>query len=227
MKARIMSAEAFLDALLPQLEELRRGQLHAIQRAAVAVADSIEQGGRIWMAQTTHCLHGEATYRAGGFMAVHILEDPIVIAPGDVVIEGTPAGTSGLAIDLALAAKTRGATLIGLTQLVFERDPRIVLQHSTGLRLCELADIVIDLGGAYGDGELDFLSTGVQVIPSSGITGMAAMWMIFAEAIDVMLARGVAPLMWQSMLVPGASERNQALRNRYLEDSIGFERLTD
>jgi uncharacterized phosphosugar-binding protein len=174
------------------------------------------------MAQTTHCLHGEATYRAGGFMAAHILEDPIVIEPGDVVIEGTPAGTSGLAIDIALAAKARGATLIALTQLVFEHDPRIVRQHATGGRLSELADIVIDLGGSYGDSELELLSPDLRVIPASGVTGMVAMWMIFAGAMDALLADGKLPLMWQSMLVPGATERNQTLRERYLRDRLGY-----
>ena len=163
-----MLAEQFFAATMQHLEQIRGEQLDAVRQAGMAVANAIAAGGRVWVAQTSHCLHGEATYRAGGFMAAHILEDPITIEPGDVVIEGTPAGTSALAIDVALGAKARGATLIALTQLVFEQDSRIVLQHASGKRLHELADIVVDFGGSYGDGELDFMDTEVRIIPSSG-----------------------------------------------------------
>jgi uncharacterized phosphosugar-binding protein len=215
-------AEQFLDALLPQLERFRTSQLAPIRQAGTLIADAIATGHRVWIAQTTHCLHGEATYRAGGFMAAHILEDPIVLEPGDVVIEGTPAGTSGLVIDIAIAAKARGATLIALTQLVYEQDPRIILQHPTGRRLHELADLVIDLGGCYGDGEIDLPGDDVRIIPSSGITGMTAMWMIFAEAVEQLQAHGLMPIMWQSMLVPGATARNEKLRRQYLDERVGY-----
>jgi uncharacterized phosphosugar-binding protein len=217
-----MYAEQFYDAVQRHLQTIRATQMDAIARAGAIVAASIAGGGRIWMAQTTHCLHGEATYRAGGLMAVHILDDPIVIDPGDVVIEGTPAGTSGLAIDVAMAAKARGATLIALTQLVYERDPRIVLQHASRLRLHELADVVIDLAGSYGDGEIEAIEPDLRILPASGITGMMAMWMIFAEAIERLLGEGKTPLIWQSMLVPGAQDRNERLRSAYRAGRIGY-----
>jgi uncharacterized phosphosugar-binding protein len=216
-----MLAEQFLQAILPQIAMFGGDRLPTITKAGELVAGALANGHRIWMAQTTHCLHGEATYRAGGLMAVHILDDPIVVEPGDIVIEGTPAGTSGLAIETALGVKARGATLIALTQLVYEQDPRIVLQHSSGKRLHEIADLTIDLGGSYGDGELDLLEPGLRVFPSSGITAMVAMWMIFADATERLTAQGLMPLIWQSVLVPGATERNARLRERYVADRSG------
>lgn len=217
-----MAARDFLETVNRHISDLGANQLPQIQRAGALIADAISAGHRIWMAQTSHCLHGEATYRAGGFMAAHILENPVVIEPGDIVIEGTPAGTSKLAIDIAVDVKERGATLIALTQRVFEDDPRILLQHPHRLRLSELADIVIDLGGSYGDGEFDLLDSGVRILPTSGITAMVAMWMMFAEAVDIMTGRGEVPLMWQSMLVPGAIERNEELRAEYHRTRVGF-----
>lgn len=217
-----MAARAFYARVQEHLSYLEATQMSQIELGARAIADAVREGHRIWIAQTTHCLHGEATYRAGGFMAAHILDDPIVVDPGDVVIEGTPAGTSTLAIDIALQVKERGACLIALTQRVFEDDERIVLQHPKQLRLSAIADLVIDLGGSYGDGELDLLDTDVRIIPSSGITGMVAMWMMFAEAVDILTAQGIVPAMWQSMLVPGASERNAQLREDYLRSGSGI-----
>jgi uncharacterized phosphosugar-binding protein len=222
-----MLAEQFLQAILPQIAMFGGDRLPTITKAGELVAGALANGHRIWMAQTTHCLHGEATYRAGGLMAVHILDDPIVVEPGDIVIEGTPAGTSGLAIETALGVKARGATLIALTQLVYEQDPRIVLQHSSGKRLHEIADLTIDLGGSYGDGELDLLEPGLRVFPSSGITAMVAMWMIFADATERLTARGLMPLIWQSVLVPGATERNARLRERYVAGRSGVMPLNE
>ncbi len=143
-----MAARAFYARVQEHLSYLEATQMSQIELGARAIADAVREGHRIWIAQTTHCLHGEATYRAGGFMAAHILDDPIVVDPGDVVIEGTPAGTSTLAIDIALQVKERGACLIALTQRVFEDDERIVLQHPKQLRLSAIADLVIDLGGS-------------------------------------------------------------------------------
>src|SRR5215217_1907105 len=111
-----MLAEQFLNAVLPQLAAFGGDRLPTIKQAGGIAAGVVANGHRIRMAQTTHCLHGEAAYRAGGLMAVHILDDPIVVEPGDIVIEGTPAGTSGLAIETALGVKARGGTLIALTQ---------------------------------------------------------------------------------------------------------------
>lgn len=222
-----MTARSYYARVQSHIESLQSTQMSQIEQSARAIADAIRKGNRIWIAKTTHCLHGEATYRAGGLMAAHILEDPIVVAPGDVLIEGTPAGTSTLAIDIALQSKKRGAFLIALTQRVFEDDERIVLQHPYQLRLSSIADLVIDLGGSYGDGELDLLDTGVRIIPSSGITGMLAMWMIFAEAVDILTSQGLVPAMWQSMLVPGADERNSQLREAYLRSGSGIEQVAE
>ena len=49
--------------------------------------------------------------------------------------------------------------------------------------------------------------------------------MIFADAVEQLLAKGFTPLMWQSILVPGATERNAALRERYLATRLGYEQL--
>jgi uncharacterized phosphosugar-binding protein len=114
-------------------------------------------------------------------MAVHVLGDPVAVQPGDCVIEGTPVGVTGLAVETALKAKARGATLVALTNVAFEQDPRAVLEHPTRGRLHELADIVVDLAGPVGDGVFEDPQTGIRVLPHSGVTGMTAMWMIFAR----------------------------------------------
>ena len=150
------------------------------------------------------------TGRAGGLMAVHRLGDPIGIGAGDVVVVPTNAGTMHLAVDLALVSKDLGATTIALSQVDYEMDPRLTPEHASGKRLTEVTDIVVDLGGRYGDAELDF-TCGPQTfaaIPSSGITTPLAMWMIFAEATELLCQRGTPPLIWESMQMPGVHAGN-------------------
>ena len=189
-----MSATGYLEAIVPLVQRLgREPAAGAISAAGRAAADALSGGGKIWLTETSHCLHTEATYRAGGFIAAHTLADPVVVQPGDCVIEGTPVGVSGLAIDAALDAKARGAVLVALTNVAFENDPTTILEHPSRQRLHELADIVVDLAGPVGDGVFDDPETGTRVIPHSGVTGMVAMWMIFAEATAVLRARGESP----------------------------------
>ena len=114
-----MSARAYFDAIMPRLDWVGREQLPAIERAGGAVAEAIGSGRRVWVAKTTHCLHDEVTFRAGGLMAVHVLDDPIVIESGDVVLIGTNAGTTFLTVQTALTARERGATVVALTQLPY------------------------------------------------------------------------------------------------------------
>jgi uncharacterized phosphosugar-binding protein len=196
--------------MLERLQTIVRDQQEPIDAAALAIADALGSGHRVWIAETSHGLHDEVTFRAGGLMAVHRLSDPVGIEAGDVVIVPTNAGTTQMTVDLALIAKQRGATTVALTQVGYETDPRLTPEHSSGNRLSEVADIVVDLGGRYGDTELDFTAgdRSFSAIPGSGIAGMLAMWMIFAEATELLCERGTPPLIWDSMQMPGVHPAN-------------------
>jgi uncharacterized phosphosugar-binding protein len=215
-----MSARAYFEAVMPRLEWLGREQLGAIERAGVMVAEAIGGGHRVWVAKTTHCLHDEVTYRAGGLMAIHILEDPIVIGAGDVVMIGTNAGTTTLTVETALIAHARGARVIALTQMPYEVDPSVVAEHPSGTKLHEHADVLIDLGGQLGDGELA-MADGMRIMPGSGVATLLAAWMIIAEAVDLLGKAGKTPLMWESMQLTGAMAGNLERRSAYLRTGSG------
>jgi uncharacterized phosphosugar-binding protein len=137
------------------------------------------------------------------------------------VIVGTSAGTTEGPVKLALAAREAGAVVIALTGLAFETDPRIRPGHPSGRLLHEAADIVVDLGSPYGDGEFEL--DGVAILPSTGATGVVALWMIFAEAVATLRVEGKAPLVWESNLLPGAIERNAAVAAQYERSRRGFD----
>jgi uncharacterized phosphosugar-binding protein len=219
------AAQAYATAVIARLEQMAERQRAAIDQAAVAVADAIAAGHRVWIAETSHCLHDEGTSRAGGLMAVHKLSDPVAIESGDVVLIGTNAGTTHLTVDLALLGRERGATSIALTQLSYELDPRLTPEHPSGQRLAEVADTVIDLGGTYGDTELTFSSgdRSFDAIPGSGVAAMLAMWMIFAGATELLCRRGTPPLIWDSMQMPGVYAENLKRYAAYGHSRLGIE----
>ncbi len=219
-----MSARSYLDAISERLELLGGSQFSAIEAAGQALAGAIAGGHRIWIAKTTHCLHDEVTFRAGGLMAIHSLDDPIAIESGDIVLIGTNAGTTVLTVETALIAHERGALVVALTQMAYEGDPKAPAEHPSGKKLHEVADILIDLGGQFGDGEIGFSEAGndMRILPGSGAAVVIAAWMILAEATDRLIELGKPPLFWQSMQIPGATPRNLALLDQYRRTRIGY-----
>jgi uncharacterized phosphosugar-binding protein len=216
-----VSAEAYVREIRGLLDRLERDSLGSIREAAIAVADCLAAGHRVWVATTTYCLHHEATGRAGGFMAVHILDDAALVQPGDVVLIGSPVGTSARTIDLAADSGVRGGTVVALTNVEFEDDPDTLLEHSSRTRLHELADIVIDVPGPLGDGVFAVEELELRAIPHSGVTGMTAMWMLFSEALSILRARGTTPRLYQCVNVAGARERNAVQLAAYRETGVG------
>ena len=217
-----MKARDYYDGVSKLLRSMIETQLSQIEQAAEACARAINTDHRIWLSQTTHCLHDEATGRAGGLIACHVLHDPITVELGDVVVMGSNAGTTFRAIETALIARERGATTVALTQVTYEDDPTVILFHPSGKRLHEVADIVVNLGGHVGDGALTFSEIDALVMPSSGVAGMMAMWMIFSQTIALVLADGKVPLVYQSLQIPHAIARNDGLVAEYGRTRRGY-----
>jgi hypothetical protein len=118
-----LSGRRYYQEIVPLIQRLGGEEYGAIERAGRIVADAIGGGHRIWVSKTTHCLHDEANYRAGGLATAHVLDDPIAIEAGDAVLMGTNVGTTAYAVETASIARDRGAKVIVLTQLEYETSP--------------------------------------------------------------------------------------------------------
>ena len=161
------AADTYLARAIAILEVIAATQRDPIEAASQRVAGAIGDGGRVWVAATSHVLHTELFLRAGGLAAVHPLgETPDLAQPmlhlsgdvlrgdgafrparGDVAIVGTNAGTDAGTVQVAMAARAAGCTVIGLTCVAYERWPDVVVEHPSGAKLVDLADVVVDIGG--------------------------------------------------------------------------------
>jgi uncharacterized phosphosugar-binding protein len=134
------------------------------------------------------------------------------IEPQDVFIIASNSGVNMAIVDCALQAKEHGHTLVAVTSL--EHTSQMQSRHPSGKRLYELADIVIDNCGPFGDALLE-LPTGGKACAVSSITGALIAQMLTAETIGTLIARGKEAPVFISANVPGGIEQNKAILERY------------
>ena len=216
-----------------------------IETAARAVADTLENGGRIHTFGTghSHMLAEEIFYRAGGLVNVNpiletglmlhesaskstalerlegygeILMDDHDVKKGDLLFLFSNSGRNGVAIDLALIAKERGITTVVITNM--EHTMQGKSRHSSGKKLYELGTIVIDNCGCIGDASMHIPEIGRNVAPTSTSAGAAILNAIEARAVEMMFADGYTPEVFSSSNVDGGDEINNAFVAKYKKE---------
>ncbi len=140
------------------------------------------------------------------------------LAPGDVLIVNSVSGKAASVVQVALAAKRLGVSVVAITNLSYSRS--VAGEYSSGKHLFEVADVVIDNCGVAGDAILEVEGVEAKVAPTSGLTFCYIIWALTCEAIDQMLARGLRPHVYQSVNRPGGSEFNARAEAEYRETGV-------
>jgi uncharacterized phosphosugar-binding protein len=153
----------------------------------------------------------------------HLERDPAIgrrlyelagVAPADVFVMASNSGGNGSVVELAHRVKEGGHPLIVITSM--NHTARVSSRHPSGLRLFELADVVLDNGAPYGDAVLGTGGPdGVSVCAVSSITAALLAQMIVAEVVRTMLEAGETPPVYRSANVPDGDAHNDALEARY------------
>jgi uncharacterized phosphosugar-binding protein len=134
---------------------------------------------------------------------------------GDVLMLASVSGRNRVPIELTLAARAAGVTVIGITSL--EYTAQVESLHPSGKKLCDVADIVIDNCAPFGDACLEAEGYEHKVLPISGIAQVTIGWMICAEAIERMAAMGKPAHIYMSVNRPGGAEFNERAMKEYNE----------
>ena len=140
------------------------------------------------------------------------------IEPADVFIICSNSGGNGSTVEMAQQVKAHGHPLIAVTSL--DHTTKITSRHSSGKRLFELADVVIDNGGAFGDSTLELPpapdgSVQGSVLATSTITSALIAQMLVTEVCGLLLDAGHEVPVLISANIPGGDLHNDALRARY------------
>jgi len=97
-----------------------------------------------------------------------IVLEGVEFRPEDVLLVHSVSGRNTLAIDIALSAKAKNIPVIALTSVAFSSmQPS---RHNSGLRLYEVADIVLDNYAEFGDASIRLTGSEVKVGPTSTLT---------------------------------------------------------
>ncbi|MEA4884492.1 MAG: SIS domain-containing protein [Clostridia bacterium] len=228
-----MLALNYLDSVKQILSKVGETQLQAIEEAASVVAETIKNGGRLHLFGTghSHIIAEEAFYRAGGLVQVNAILEPALmlhdgpfkstamerlegyaqiildhsgICPGDVLMIISNSGRNSVPVEMALAAKAEKIPVIALTSLAHSKS--VPSRHSSGKRLFEVADIVIDNCGVPGDAVLSVNGSSTQVCPTSTVVGAAIINMLEAEIVERLCALGIKPSLFVSANMDGGDE---------------------
>jgi uncharacterized phosphosugar-binding protein len=223
----------YYDTILNLLSKIRSTQADALESAGKIVGETVRDGGLVHTFGSGHsaAIAYEAHGRAGGLGPVSAIIDPmrgqaervegygralmmpVRLNTCDSMIVISNSGRNALPIEVAIVARENGLRVIAITSLAHSRS--VDSRHSSGRRLFELADVVLDNMGSPGDACVSVEGFDIPVAPTSTITGAYIMNEITVAAVRWMLANGVEPPVFKSANLDGSKEHNRQLRERY------------
>ncbi len=117
-------------------------------------------------------------------------------APHDALICFSSTGINGVVIDMALRAKAAGLPVIAVTSV--QHANATPTRHSSGKKLKEIADVVIDNCTPPGDAVIDIPGLKYKVSPTSTIGATAVVNALKARTAEIMVERGAEPIVLTS-----------------------------
>ena len=223
----------YIDGLQRVLERIKTEQSENIRLGGMIVADSLSAGGIIHTFGTghSHLIADEAFFRAGGIAAVNpILHERLIFLKGalestrteqetgfankllakedvrdiDAGIVISNSGRNAGPIEMAIAMKELGLKVIAITNV--EQSSSSTPRHSSGKRLYEVADVVIDNCVPSGDALMELPGLQSRIGPSSTVAGAAIINSVIIEAVSELLRRGEPVPVLPSANSEGVSE---------------------
>lgn len=135
------------------------------------------------------------------------------VEPQDVFVIASSSGGNGAIVEMAEHVVAQGHKLVAVTSL--EHTARITPRHPSGKRLKDFADVVLDNGAPYGDAVLPLPDGPGNVCGISSVGNTVLGQAMVAEAIRLLLERGVTPPVYLSANAVGGDLHNDALEARY------------
>lgn len=237
-----MSAfDSYLTAVRDQLDQTTSRQRPQIEQAASWVADALQAERFIYAFGTghSHMVAEEIFYRAGGLARViPILHGPLMlhqaaaesttlerrlgyaeellksypVGKGDVLIVASNGGRNAVPIEITQLARSRGARTIALTSLI--QTQAWPSRHPSGLKLADVAELVLDNGVQGGDAVVSIPGLAEKVGPTSSILSLTLINLILVQAAEMAVGRGTSPEVFISSNA-GGDEHNNDLIQRF------------
>jgi uncharacterized phosphosugar-binding protein len=225
--------EQYFDAVDGILRRVRDANRESIPKAASLIADTIAANGLVHAFGSGHSqlLAIELAGRAGGLAAIQVILDPgqgkaetlegyaatvlrdYDLQSRDCLIVISNSGRNASPIEMAMAGRQAGLPVIAVTAADFSRS--VSSRHSSGKRLLDVADVVLDTCGESGDASVAVEGAPSAVGPTSTVVGATLLNAVMVEAVGELVRRGIDPPILVSQNVDNSAAHNAALRERY------------
>lgn len=230
----------YLKAAQAQLAAVANTQRAAMDRAADWVGETLMNDRFLYAFGSghSHALSEEVFYRAGGLARViPILDGNLMVhisasastdwerkegyakqvlarypmTTGDLLFIISNSGRNSVPVEMALEAKSRGARVIAISSA--EYVAKVTSRHSSGKKLTDIADLIIDNCGPAGDAVVSVEGLPQRIGPTSTISSAFILHAISVEAAARVVAAGGKPEVWGS--ANSDSTNNDAIMSRY------------
>ncbi len=239
----------YLEHISEIFAAVRDTQWEKIDHAAKIMSDAIENKRSVYVFGASHAgiLAQEMFYRTGGLAVINAIlpsEYMLNIRPitqtsamerlpgytrivleqslaqkGDVLIVHSVSGRNTAAIEMALTAKEKGMKTIAITNMEYSQN--VTSRHSSGKKLYEVCDVVIDNCGDFEDASMLLPKMDQKIAPTSSVIGCAIVNMLEIRTVELLLQNDITPPVFHSANVDGGEEFNQKLFAEY-KDQIHY-----
>lgn len=133
----------------------------------------------------------------------------------DVMIVFSASGTSAVPIEMAQGARAAGVKVIAVTAV--EQSLATPATHSSGTRLLDNADLVLDLATPPGDAMIAVEGLETPVGPGSTIAAVALVNELKVQTAALLVERGAMPPVLTHQALVGAERSKQLFDDAYRE----------
>jgi uncharacterized phosphosugar-binding protein len=232
----------YLKNIINLLHKLENTQENMIDRVADVCAECIYNGGLLYFFGTghSHMICEEPFYRAGGLACIYpILETDLMlhegaskssgyerleglgnlvvantnISKGDVLFIASNSGRNCAVIDAAMEAKKRGAITVAITSM--DHTTKVTSRHSSGLKLYQVCDYVLDNGGEMGDASVELAGMEQKIAPTSSVMDITLVNLILVNTVEILLRKGMKPPVFMSANTDAGDQANKSVLDMY------------
>ena len=141
--------------------------------------------------------------------------DNFRLEPPDAMIVFSVSGLSAVPIETAQGARRRGLRVIAVTSVEHSRSA--ASGHSSGTRLLDHADVVVDLCTPPGDALVPIDGLDTPVGPGSSVAAVAIANELKARTAALLVERGAMPPVLTSAALVGAERSRELFDEAYAE----------
>lgn len=204
--------ERYQAAVEQLLEKVRKTQTEKIIEAGKMIADSVANGGKIYLSGICHSIEMDFIYRGGGpifYKKYKEEEHRDALKAGDVLVVSSVSGRTKSVVDLTWEMVARGVKVIAFTSMAYavQVDP----VHESGKKLYEMATLTLDNCAPAAEAMLEVEGIEARFAAASGIASDYIMWNVTSVVVEELLAKGITPGILKSANYPGGNDYNKTV----------------